>query len=262
MLAPTVTSAQFGSHSRFEIGYSYVSGTAQYVGTTNVLDYSTVNQSFVRDSNLKMNMTAVGALSLYAGLNFPVKQLGANSTLAFSVALMYNTYNWLSLNPGFGTDGRQYNNDGVNEMDGLTTKIALPLGLDLKVGTDALCKRKPVIGVTVGAGIMPQYNSTTFTYNGTDPAFTNLPATTCFGVNGYVKGEISFITGISYKLKVVYSFGDMPLVDHTNNVLATNGPFKLTEKSNLTVTYSVLPFSIFWKHKYWYNDYETGRYVK
>ncbi len=249
--------AKFGRHSRIEIGYSYVMASGVYQGTGSIYD---MNNNYIHDTSVKINVKATLGFGYSAGVNFPLTRLGNNSTLSLYVGLIYNFYIWGSLSPVFNTDGSQNTSSPfADNLAGWTAKIGTPIGLDVKIGTDALCKRRPHFGATFGAGVLPNYNETAMAYSGSASTFGDISAGVNYGINPYVKGEVSFFLGICFKLKAMYSFGDVPLIDHTKNIISSDSPFKMTEKSCITMSLTVEPFSFLWKKTKWFNDYDTEK---
>ncbi len=259
LLAVAQESHAFGRHSRFEIGYSYVMATGEYKGIAPI--YGSDYKSLLRDSTVKINVNAYYGLGAYMNINFPLRKLTNNSTISLSLGAVYQEYLWLHLNPVFKTDGSILDDESLNplggDLVGATLKLGVPISLDYKVGADALCKRNPHFGFTGGVGLMPQVDMSAMGYTGTNPAYSDISAGITTAVKPFVKGEFSFFLGICFKVKVLYSFGSIPLIDHTKNVLNTNSPFTLTEKSNITTSVGILPFSFLWRKKKWFNEYET-----
>lgn len=243
----------FGYNSRYEVGYSYVMNTAQLSGSIPQYD---LYGNYLKDTAVSKKMTSVG-FGASAGTSVRLKRLGRNSALALSIHLLYNISIWGDLYQPINTDGT-YVSGSSSDLNGATVQMALPVGLDYKFGTDALASRSSNIGFTLGAGLMPQYNVTIL--QGDESSSFASAGGANFGVNPYVKGEFSFRAYFCFKLRGIFSFGDVPLIDASKNLASSSdAPLKLTGKTNLTLTFAVLPFSYKWVKKSWYNDFESSK---
>ncbi len=245
-------SAQWGSRSRYEIGDNFVMATGKYEGRVGIYDGS---GNYLRDSSVNRKLTSSFGIGGQYAMNFPLKRLGKNSTLSLSVAIIGNAYVWGDLNAYYNVSGELVNPDIA--LTGATVKYGLPIGLDIKKNTDALCHRNPHLGYAFGAGVIPQYNISALAGGGLATNF-DFAAATSFAVTPYVKAEFSFYLGLCFKLKAMYSFLNVPLIDASkSNVYAGEGqPFKLTETGNLCLSFTTLPFSFRWKKLHWYNDFD------
>ncbi len=242
---------QWGSHSRYEIGDNFVMATGKYEGKVSVLDAS---GNHIKDSSVSRSIHAnFGIGGMYA-MTFPLKRLGKQSVLSLSMQLIANAYLWGDLNAYYDVSGSLV--DATIPTNGFTVKYGLPVGLDVKVGTDALCRRKPHFGYTFGAGVIPQYNISVLDGGGIND-FSFATGNT-FAVTPYIKAEASFYLLFCFKVRAMFSFVNIPLIDasKSNFYMGEGQPFKLTETSNLCLSVSVLPFSYRWKKLYWYNDYD------
>jgi len=249
--------AKFGEKSRYEIGYSYVMATGNFKGNVGIYDNSSWFTP-VADTFIERSLTAKVGFGGYVGLNFPLKRLGRRSTLALSTALVESGYIWGDLNSAYGLDGSFTNEYFQSSMSGVTIKVGIAVGLDVKSGTDALCRRNPHVGFTFGAGVIPQINMTVLDATGG----ADFGGGTTFGVMPYTKAEISFFTGFCWKIKAMASFGKINLIDEKNPLTVTaidGGKFQVNETSNISLHLTVLPFSFFWKKTRWWNDYETRK---
>ena len=220
--------------------------------------FDVTNFSYLRDTIYEKNITASSGFGGYIGMSFPFgKRLGPKSRLALSVALIENGYTWTKLNPVVDADGNIVESYYSSDLIGVTMKIAVPIGVDIKYGTDAFCSRNTPVGFTVGAGVMPQYNITAFSGGGvTSSSFKN---NNLFGVAPYAKAEISFYTGFCWKLKALATLGAVPLIDEkeANPSGGNDYIFQIKETLNINVGVTVLPFSYGWKQIHWWNDYNS-----
>ena len=169
---------------------------------------------------------------------------------ALSIHVIYNEFIWESLNQAYSANGDYVNVTGYPDLYGATLQIGVPIGIDYKIGTDAICTKKRRFGCTFGAGIFPTYNATAML--GVDNAGVGIG----YGVSPYLKAEAAVFGGLCFKFRALYSFGGEPYIDQTKNDLAfTSGPFKVTGKSNLMLSFIIMPFAWHWKEKEWYNTY-------
>lgn len=241
LISPVCSFARFpGILKRFQLGYSFVSNKADYTSTfrSSLLGIDT--------SYAGTEMKTTAAWGFTAGTYFPLKRLGNASALVLGVDYMYNLMTWKSDLPG-GLD-----NTGGYTFDGATAQMALPIGLDLKFGADALQLRTFRLCGTVGAGVYPSYSATTL--NGLP--FTIDPV---FSVAPYVKAEVGFYAGFCMKVRALYAIGDITYMDYKNTTNSGGGEFnstaKLVGKSNLAISLLIMPFSYKWDREEWWNTY-------
>jgi len=245
---PVAANAQF--YNRLEIGYSYVMATGQYSGTSG---FYNLNGSYGGDTIVKRNITAKAGYGEDIGLCIPLKRVGRINMWALSIHFMANEFIWSGLNQGFSADGTFIDPYGIADLDGATLQMAVPIGVDYKIGTDAVCSKKVRFGVTFGAGVMPSFNETVMiNVNGAGGGLVT-------SVNPFVKAEVAVFGGLCFKLRALYSFGNVPYIDQNKDILAvTSGPFTVTGTSNLTLSFIIMPFAWHWKEESWATNY--GRY--
>ena len=229
---------------RFEIGYSYVMATGQFSGVTGVYNS---NFDFVGDTQTKKNIVAKAGFGGLYGTYFPVKKF-EKGCLAIDVTLMANFFIWGKLNQGYNTDGSNYTPS--SDLTGATVQYALPIGLDYKFGPEGVTAKHPHLGFSLGAGVMTSMSETIM--DGGD----NGGAGFALGVTPYAKGEVVFFAGICMKLRAMFSFGDIPYIDQSKSIASySDGPFKVTGKSNLTLSFIIMPFSWGWQKHGWWDTY-------
>lgn len=255
MCIPTGVFARFGEKSRYEVGYCYVMAAGKFKG--NVPQYDFNSNFYLKDTLVERNVTATTGFGGYIGINFPIGKIGGKGKLAVSVGLLENGYIWGKLNPVYGLDGTINESYFSSSLDGVTVKLAVPISLDVKYGTDAFCSRNAPVGFTFGAGIMPQYNFTAFSGGSNTYDFEMGEQ---LGFAPFAKAEVSFFTGFCWKIKAIGTFGNVPLIDiKTPLGDGTDYIFQLKETTNFSFVLSVLPFSYNWKKIYWWNNYETRK---
>ena len=247
LLTPALSNGQF--FKRFEIAYNYVSVTGNYNGATQVLDGS---GRFAGDSNIKKSVPAVG-FGVDIGSTIPLKKIGHTNMLGLTIHLVVNEFVWGSLNQTYGLDGT-YTTNANGNMTGLTEQIALPIGIDYKLGPDAILTKRLHVGASFGVGVMPSLNETVMV----DPQNLNGGGGLAFGINPYVKAEVAFFAGICFKLRGQFAFGNIPFIDQQKSLVSlTDGPFKVTGTTNLMLSFIIMPFSMTWRETGWYNTYDT-----
>jgi hypothetical protein len=227
-----------GILSRFQLGYSFLSNSAEYTSSlkANFLGIDTTYKPY--------DMSTTAAWGFTAGTYFPLKRMGNASALVLGVDYMYNLMTWKSKVP-FGPEANF-------AFDGATVQMALPIGLDLKFGSDAVQTRTPRFCGTIGAGVYPSYAMTTLT-----GAPVTLDPT--FAVAPYVKAEIGIFAGICAKVRLLYAIGDLAYMDYKNgsssNGMTSEGTAKLVGKSNMAISLLIMPFSYKWQDENWWNTY-------
>lgn len=233
---------------RLEVGYSLPSSTAEYTRHDRFV-FPTTGQRFDTTVTTKANSTFSfgGSLSTY----FRLKQLGRKSNLNLSTMYMYNIYAWNYKSPvaSITPEGRiQYSESGL-PFDGATAYMALPIGIDLKLGTDAMIDKDIRFAYTLGVGAAPSLSLTADLDNASQE----------FGVQPYVKAEFGLFAALCMKVRALYSFGDLTYYDYksgsTNAFGGIETQSKLTGKGNFTLQFVVMPFSWNWRRAEWWNTY-------
>lgn len=248
LLVPFASNAQW--YNRLEVGYSYVTATGHYSGKSGFYDE---DLNFLGDTSIDRKISAKAGAGYYLSLYVPVKRVGPKSMWAIDMGITYNEFIWEELNQGFTADGSYFNVTGFPDLFGATLSVGAPVSLDYKIGPDAVCSKRRRVGCTFGAGIIPTYNITALI------GIDNAGIGAGMSVNPFVKGELALFGGICWKFRCTYSFGNVPYIDQTKNDLAfTSGPFKVTGKSNMMLSFVIMPFSWHWKEEQWFNN--RGRY--
>lgn len=243
---------------RYEIGLGVVLPGAEFNGVTQV---NTPTPYYYRgDTTVKRKLTGGQGFGLTIGLSAPFKKTGHISCWAMDVQLMLNYYSWVKLNQTYGIDGSYTDPIAGNEISATSYQVALPLGVEYKIGCDAavLTKRLNLCG-TFGGGFIPQMWMTNIT---TVSTFDNQFA---FGVTPYAKIEGGFFLGWCFKVRLMYTMGRINLFDANKAIPSTNGsgqpltdgPFGFTSTSNFMASLIIMPFSGRWSETQWYNTYDT-----
>ncbi len=239
---PLVSSARVpGILSHLQLGYSFLSNKADYTSTYYSKglghDIDTTYKPFEMKTNASWGFTA--------GTYFRLKRMGNASSLCLTVDYMYNMMTWKSK-----VDGFAFENDFL--LDGATVQMALPIGLDIKLGAHAVDLRTPRFCAAFGAGVYPSYALTTL---------TGVPVTIdpTFAVTPYVKAEVGIFAGICVKVRAMYAIGDLAYMDYKHDEgdgnIQAGGTAKLTGKSNFAISLLLMPFSYKWSTENWWNSY-------
>ena len=225
LAGPLSSFAKFpGLLQRFQLGYSFLSNTAELSNT-----------SFPETYEMKTN----AAWGFTAGTFIPIKRMGGASSLNLGIDYMYNMMTWKS------TLSTQF---GDLLFDGATVQMALPIGLDFKFGADALQVKTYRFCGTLGAGAYPSYALSTVTGSpiSIDPVFAFAP---------YVKAEVGIYAGICMKVRALYAIGDLEYMSAKETADNSSPTTKLTGKSNLAISLLIMPFSYKWQEEDWWNTY-------
>lgn len=248
------SNAQFrlpGIIQRYQMGYSYPMAWAEYKRTDRV----TTADGSKFDSTITSKTHSKFSFGGLVGTTIPVKRLGEKSMFAISIDMLYNGYLWDYRAPmfsGFDFDdngeitGYQYSSNYY--FDGMTVHMALPVGGDFKFGCDALADKSIRFCGTIGAGAYPSISATV---DASDAGFG-------FGVNPYAKAEFGIMAGICFKIRAMYTFGNIPFYTEGNSLSSFTGmdsKSSLTGKQSLSLSLIFMPFSWSWKESGWWNSY-------
>lgn len=237
----------FKEAKRYEIGFNYVMPFGEFAGVTRVVNSS---ESFLGDTTTKRNITAASGIGGQIGLSLPVKATGHISCFAASFHIMGNMFAWEGLNPTQKPDGT-VNPVKSGSVDATTIQISIPIGFDWKAGNDAILSRRLPFGTTMGVGAMPQVTMTSL---GTG----NIDSKMSFGCTPYAKAELSIFAGLDFKLRAMYSIGNITLIDVNKAIPgSTDGPFKITSTSNLILSLIIMPFSGSWHEHAWWTTHDA-----
>ena len=222
--------------------------TGQFNGVLHVQDN---NGRYLGDTTIKRPLTTMG-FGGSIGLSLPIKGTGHISCWAVAAQLMFNTYSWTDLNQTYSPDG-SFKAPTSKSVSVNTTQIALPLGIDYKIGHEAILSKRLLLGASMGAGIIPQLDMTSVqNADGFDPNYR-------FGVTPYAKVEGSIFAGMCIKVRAMYTIGNLSLIDVNRRISqpVNDGPFNVTMQSNLIVSLFIMPWSTKWSETSWWNTYDT-----
>ena len=235
----------FRDLKQYDLGFTYVMPFAHFAGV--VPAYA--NGIYRGDTTAKRPTPGMG-VGGSIGLSIPFKATGHISCWAVNFHLMANMYTWTNLNETYEFDGSY--KVAAEDLGATTMQIALPIGIDYKAGNDAIQTKRLAFGTSLGVGVMPNYNITTLT--GVD----SIKSHGAFGFNPYAKIEVGFFAGICWKLRFMYTMGDVTLIDVNKATdYHINGPFKVTSNGNLMISLVLMPFSGGWYEHSWYTTHDT-----
>jgi len=238
----------FHDLSRYEIGVNYLMASNSFDGVSTVYGN---NRYYIGDTTIKRAIVANPGFGADVGISVPFKATGHISLFAVSVHAMFNMYTIADANKTYSLDNGSFTAN-TPKLNSNTMQISLPIGIDWKVGCDAIGSKRLMFGAALGAGVQPHINMTTL-----DPA-DGISTNYRFGFIPYVKAEGTFYAGMAIKVRAMYSMGNVQLIDTKTAVAGyTDGPFRLTNNSNLMLSFIIQPFSRRWKESAWYNDYDS-----
>jgi hypothetical protein len=236
----------FKDPKRYELAGTMIMPQGTFIGGVRVKN----GGSFVGDSNIKRSATGTG-IGGSIGLSIPIKAVGHISCFAVGWQLMGNMYTWTDLNKTMEIKDGTFS-PNTPTLGASTLQIAMPIGLDYKAGNDAILTKRLIFGTSLGAGFIPQMNMTKLV------GPSGFDTKTSFGCTPYVKAEGGVFIGMCVKVRVMYTMGDITLID-VNRMIPTynDGPFKLNSNSNLMLSLILMPFSVGWKETDWWNTHDT-----
>jgi hypothetical protein len=240
----------FFSHFRNKYRYELAAGiympSGEFYGVQRHVDAA---GSPFGDTTITRPLSGTG-FGASIGVTLPFKGTGHISHWAVDVQVQANYSQWKDLNQIYHDNGTFTKN--ATPLNATTQQVAVPLGILYKIGTDAILSKRLDLGASFGAGFIPQVN------------FTSLEGVTTFnpgygwGLSPFLKGEFAAFTGICWKLRFMYTFSNIKLLDIDKRIPnVTDGPFSMTLKSALIVQFVVMPFSRGWHETNWWNTYDT-----
>jgi hypothetical protein len=239
----------FKDLKRYELSFNYVMPFAKFSGTSQVTD-----GSYVGDTTITRSIAGSSGMGGSIGLSLPFKATGHISCWAASIHLMFNTLSFPDLNSYYAPDGTL--KPPTSSLIASTTHISLPVGIDWKVGNDAICSKRLIFGTSMGAGLMPQLNMTNIA--GGPGEIKDVKTGMGFGCTPYLKVEGAVFMGWCVKVRAMYTMGDITMIEVNHAIPGTtDGPFKVVSNGNLLVSLVLMPFSGGWKETAWWNTHDT-----
>jgi hypothetical protein len=238
-----------GFVKQIELGYGYSKTWADYTRKDRVVR----EDGKLYDTTVTSSVSSSAGLSYQFGTSIRLKQLGRKSTLALGILTVYNMYTWdypTANNVVLTDSGLRYDFTNKIAFSGITANYGAAISADFKFGAEAMMDKQYRWSWTGGVGVMPSASITA--------DFDNAAMT--FGVQPFVKSEVSIRAGIVWKLRLLYAVGKLDYI----NAKSKTGLFgfsnseqttQLIGKGNFTVSLTVLPFSWMYKRSMWYNSY-------
>lgn len=183
------------------------------------------------------------------GLSMPFKGTGHISCWAMKIEMILNHYMWQDLNQTYKDGSFSLSSVSINAT---TQSIMLPLGVEYKVGNDAILSKRLYFGAAFGGGLIPQYNRTIL------EGVSTVNPGEGWGLTPYAKVELDAFTGLCWKLRFMYTVGDVNLIDVPRRITTlTDGPISIKSKSNFIAGLIIMPWSYQWQETDWWNTYDT-----
>lgn len=236
----------FRNHMRYEIGGGIIMPSGEFNGVARAIG---PNGAYLGDTTISRSLNGEQGINFRLGLSVPFKGTGHISCWALKVELMLNQYMFKDLNQQY-KDGSF--TSGATAVNSTTQNVMLPLGIEYKVGNDAILSKRLYFGANFGAGLIPQYSRTFL------EGISTVNPQGAWGLTPYGKFEFSVFAGICWKLNFMYSIGDMNLIDVNRKIQGlTDGPIAVKNKSNFIASLIIMPFSYQWQETDWWNTYDT-----
>ena len=232
----------FRDMGRYEIGIHYqVISSGEFAGTVPIGPYGS-GQGDVDVTHA----IALPNLGGYIGTSIPFKATGHISLWAFDIGLNLNMPTWPGLNMQSDYTAP------TPLLTASTMQIGLPVGVEWKVGCDAIESRRLGLGASFGAGFIPQVSITSLA---NDPLQHTGYAFNCAP---YLKAEVAENFLICTKFRFMYTIGDVNLLEVNHAIPGkTDGPFKIISQSNFYLSWIIMPFSGRWRETRWWNTHDT-----
>lgn len=243
---PFLSSARMpGFLSNFELGYSYATATANYRGANPYYDGDGI---YLRDTTISKTAKSKYGYGAFIGTYLPFKRLGEHSSVGLDITLGGNAYVWTDFFTGYSVTGDEISLSGG--LGGVSEQIYVPIGIDFKIGCNAVGVKNHRFTASVGAGVQPSMNVTI-----AEAGLGDFGGGLAFSAIPYVKGEVGVFWGICWKLRLMTGFGSVPLIDNDKSLLAgsASGFLKVTGKTMTQASIIIMPFSWGWKKEGWWN---------
>jgi len=243
----------FKDIQRYEISFNYTMPSGYYDGVSQVTSngYTSYNNNIYNGDTTARRTISTTGFGGAIGLSLPFKATGHISCWAAAIQLAVNMHTWTNLNSYYGTDG-SINAPTGTSLNANTMQVSLPIGIDWKVGNDAIKSQRLAFGASFGAGFIPQINVTSLS------GVSGFETMYGYGFTPYAKVEGAFRLGWDVKIRVMYTLGDISLLTVNREIPGvTDGPFQIVSTNCLTLSLVLMPFSGGWKETDWWNTHDT-----
>lgn len=219
-----------------EVGYSYCVAGGQFSYRDLRFNERTLQ---LRDTGYTENLRSKTGFGATVGYYWPVVRVGQKSCLAITGTFMYNAYLWDGNTFSYSANSQT----GVVESVGSgTIEMALPVGLDYKVGADAIYDKVTRFCGSVGAGVYPSMGATVYKGDGS------------FGFHArpYIRGEVGIFAGICFKLRVTHVLGGINYIDYSDAGPGYETSTVFKSKGTTAFSLILMPWSWKWGKSAWW----------
>jgi len=239
--------SNFGNGGRrYELGGGIVMPSGSFTGVVTTLGAGGVYRG---DTTLTRDIAGSG-FGGSIGLTLPFRATGHISCWAATIQLMGNMITWEELNQTMSAGGSF--EARATPLTASTIQVAMPLGVDYKIGNDAILTKRLPFGVSLGAGVIPQFTMTTL------PDINDYKPQYGYGFTPYAKFDWSIFGGICWKIRFMYTMGKINLLDQNRKLEGYNdGTFAISSSGQFMASLIIMPFSYKWREFAWYNTYDT-----
>lgn len=238
----------FKDIQRYELSLNYTMNNGFFEGVTQATSTAYNVGTYYGDTTVNRAIATTGNGGSI-GLSLPFKATGHISCWAATIQLGVNMYTWNNLNSTY-VNG-EITDPAGDILSASTMQIHLPIGIDWKVGNDAIKSQRLALGASFGAGVIPQVTMTSLS-SGKPNAGTN------FGFTPFAKAEFGWRWGWVFKLRAMYAMGQYNLLYANQEIPGvSDGPFRIASTSNITLSLVIMPFSGGWRETDWWNTFDT-----
>ncbi len=234
---------------RYELSINYTMNNGTFEGVTQATSTAYNVGTYHGDTTVNRKIATTG-YGVSIGLSMPFKATGHISCWAATAQLGVNMFTWNNLNSTY-ING-EITDPAGDVLTASTMQIHLPLGIDWKVGNDAIKSQRLALGASFGAGVIPLVALTSlnngYKYN----------KGASFGMTPFAKVEFGWRWGWVFKLRAMYSMGQYTLLYANQEIPnVSDGPFRIYSNSQITASLIIMPFSGGWRETDWWNTFDT-----
>lgn len=238
----------FRDACRWEIAGNYMLTQGTFNGVVPIYGH---NNLYITDSTLKRSIMSEPGFGGSIGVTVPFAATGHISLFAFTIHAMVNQYKWTDLNITKNID--QSAKIPKSRLNATSMQVGIPIGIDYKIGCDAIESKRLKFCAAFGAGVLPH-----LTFTALDSVVAAIQPEENIGFNPYLKLEVGVFMGWCIKLRAMYTMGNVELMNSGATINPyTDGPFKLTTNSHAIFSLVLMPFSHKFRETAWFNDYDS-----
>lgn len=227
-------------YKRIDVGGHYFTSNASFKQSLGNFAMGQINPEYLYShTNTEINATGYGArIGYYIPVTREFNKFSLNLSLAAQYTSVENNIGKLTL----------YGQVVDVETNFTNSMLSFPIGFDLKWGGESTLRKSDWATVSLGAGVLPTYHSTSGGTDVTESKFTVRP---------YAKAEVGFTTGIHWKIYALWSLGRDRFLDHESGdlqvPLSAENPVTITQNAyytqNITLGLAFSIGSLFWDKK-------------